>query len=174
MARPQELTQESIREWMSYDPETGKMVRKLTSSSRAYAGYELGCKNAAGYLVGRFAGKLYYVHRLIFLYMEGEFPWQHIDHIDGRPGNNRWSNLRKVTQAQNKQNKIAVSGVYWAHRDKVWVATMQVNGEKKHIGQHKDKHAAEAMYWRYKAAHLSTVMGSKAGNYAAMKVEAQP
>lgn len=165
MARPQELTQESIQEWMRYDPDTGKMVRRLTSSSRAYAGYEFGCKNTNGYLVGRFAGKLHYLHRLIFLYMEGELPWQSIDHINGNPGDNTWVNLRKVTSVENNQNKIVDSGVYWAARDKVWVASFQYAGHKKHVGQHKDKAIAEAMYRAYKATHMSTLPGSKAAKY---------
>ena len=129
-----------------YNPETGVMRRKVSVSSRAQRGYAVGCENTAGYLVVRYSGKLQYVHRLVWLHVYGVWPVAEIDHIDGNRRNNKLCNLREVTRSQNLHNKEVSSGVYWSHRDKVWVATIQVAGVKKYLGQSKVKKVAELLY----------------------------
>ncbi len=46
-------------------------------------------------------------HRLAFLFMEGKWPENHVDHKDGDPSNNAWNNLRHATRSQNQHNRHA-------------------------------------------------------------------
>ena len=71
------------------------------------AGTIAGSPDAYGYLQIMIDGKMYKAHRLAFLYMLGDFPPNNVDHINGKPGDNRWINLRAVTQKQNTQNRKA-------------------------------------------------------------------
>lgn len=149
-----EVSYELAHKLFRYDPIDGILIRKVTVSSRALAGYKIRAVNTAGYVVVRFEDKLQYAHRIIWLMHYGEWPDQDIDHIDGIPSNNILANLRAVTRSQNLLNKSVDSGTYWSHRDKVWVASIQVGGTKKHIGQHKIKAIAERMYRMEKLKHL--------------------
>ena len=59
--------------------------------------------NGIGYL----KTKGIYVHRLVWLVFKGPIPNGHvIDHIDGGRTNNKLSNLRCITQAENLANPI--------------------------------------------------------------------
>jgi hypothetical protein len=71
------LTQERVRELFDYH-EDGYLIWKI-SVSNVRKGDIAGCPNKAGYLRVRFDGKLYYIHRLIFLYHKGYLP-RMIDH----------------------------------------------------------------------------------------------
>ena len=57
---------------------------------------------------------------VIFYIMRGRYPMPGlvIDHIDGDPTNNRWSNLRECTVAQNMRNADR-SGARWWGRDEL-------------------------------------------------------
>lgn len=147
------ITYATVRALFDYDPETGVVTRRQTTSSRARKGMAVGCKNTHGYLVVNVDRTVHYLHRLIWLWMTGELPEHTIDHVNRDPADNRWENLRHVTCSTNCHNRSIASGVYWAARDKVWVATITINGIKKHIGQHKIRAVAEAMYVREKDKH---------------------
>jgi hypothetical protein len=56
-----------------------------------------------GYVAIGFRGRVFKLHRVLFLHYHGYLP-REIDHIDGNPTNNRISNLRPVTHAQNTRN----------------------------------------------------------------------
>lgn len=149
-----EVSYELAHKLFKYDPVEGILIRKVTVSSRALAGYKIRTVNTAGYIVVRFEGVLQYAHRIIWLMHCGDWPDQDIDHIDRIPSNNLLANLRAVTRSQNLHNKSVNSGTYWSHRDKVWVASIQVDGIKKHIGQHKIKSIADRMYRIEKLKYL--------------------
>lgn len=152
MGKPK-VTYEDVRALFDYDPETGVVTRRQTTSSRARRGMIVGCKNTQGYLVVNIDRTVYYLHRIIWLWMTGEWPEYSIDHINRKQDDNRWSNLRSVSYSVNCHNRSVASGVYWANRDNVWVATITLDGKKKHIGQHKDRTVAEAMYVAEKNKH---------------------
>lgn len=46
------------------------------------------------------------VQRLAVAIVEGAWPEAVVDHEDRDPSNNRWRNLRKATQSQNRLNTI--------------------------------------------------------------------
>lgn len=98
------LTQARLIQLYTYDPETGNFY--YNRSNRAKKNDIAGYKHLNGYIVIRIDGKPYMAHRLAFLYMEGKFPAEEVDHINSIKTDNRWSNLRPATSAQNKCNTI--------------------------------------------------------------------
>lgn len=100
--KSQSVTAENVRSLIVYDPETGAM--SLISG----LGRRTGTKDK--YLRITIHGCTFPVHRLAWLYMTGEWPLHHIDHRDRDRRNNKWSNLRQATPAENSMNQVA-------HRD---------------------------------------------------------
>ncbi len=131
------LTQTIVRELLDYNPATGV----LTWKKRGLRWF-LDCKHPYCYCSrwnSQFAGKeafkpkvglkkprqsfvakqRIFAHRLIWLWMTGALPHLLVDHKDQNPFNNRWSNLREVTNSQNlrnakkrKNNTSGVNGVF--------------------------------------------------------------
>jgi hypothetical protein len=103
-------TVERLRELFSYDAETG-IVTRLVSASNCLPGPLNGRR--ASYLQIAVDGAPVMAHRLAWALVHGEWPDQrkHIDHINGNRTDNRLTNLRLVTNAQNCQNLGARSHV---------------------------------------------------------------
>lgn len=98
------LTAARLRELVFYDPETGIFTRRQSHRGNRYpAGAQIGAVTHHQYLRTTIDGERHYLHRLAFLYMTGSWP-DVVDHVDCDGGNNRWSNLRDVTQGVNTQN----------------------------------------------------------------------
>lgn len=139
------LTQERLKQLLSYDPETGVFTRLMKRNNRTkigeQAGYAHRYTHNLVYTKIEIDGKGYGAHRLAFLYMTGEFPSEHVDHIDGNGANNAWSNLRPASNTENSRNqslytnnKSGYPGVSWYARDGVWRAAVGTGKGKKHIG----------------------------------------
>ena|SRR2546423_10084842 len=82
-----------------------------------------------------------------------------VDHVDGNPLNNQRANLRQANRYQNGQNRKVqkhssrFKGVsFWKSVGK-WVASINVNGKKRHLGYFKDETDAAKRYDR--AAELN-------------------
>lgn len=101
--KSQALTYALLRELLDYDPETG-LFRWRVSRGRAAAGSIAGTRAHHGYISISIFGRLYYAHRLAWLWMTGEWPAVEIDHKDTHTGNNAWLNLRPASHAQNMRN----------------------------------------------------------------------
>lgn len=98
-------------------------------------------------------GRKYEVHRLIWLYMIGEWPKDQVDHRDTDKTNNRWSNLREATVAQNShnvskrsRNKSGYKGVSKHTQTGRWEAKIAVSGKHKYLGLFANKEDAVAAY----------------------------
>ena len=92
-----------IRDLLGYDPETGLFTRKVQRGKHK-EGEIAGCLNAKGYVEIKACGKIYEAHRLAHLFMTGSWPSEQIDHVNHIKSDNRWSNLREASRAQNTQN----------------------------------------------------------------------
>lgn len=101
------LTASALRERVHYDPDTGIFRYRIVPRgiSPAQAALPIGALGGNGYLSMGLAYKKYYLHRLAWLYMTGEWPREEIDHEDTDRLNNRWSNLREANSRVNKENQ---------------------------------------------------------------------
>lgn len=155
------LTLQRVRELLDYDPETGIFKRKISTGSRSQAGMVVGSKpTTVGYGAIHIDGKLYYSHRLAWFYVHGKWPRDQIDHVNMDRIDNRISNLREATRAQNrmnesikKSNTSGYKGVSWSKEKTRWEARIMKDRKSTVIGYFDDpKDAHEA--WKKKAAEL--------------------
>ena len=86
---------------MMYCPDRGRFVRTSGKEPELMKGYD----RVNNYWKTTFEGKVYFQHRMAFLFMTGKFPDLFIDHIDRDSSNNEWSNLRQCSHWENLQNR---------------------------------------------------------------------
>lgn len=147
------LTQEYLKQVLKYDPETGIFVWLIKPTLRIEAGAVAGSKSLNGYITIRYNYRLYYAQRLACLYMTGNFPKHHMDHINRDKTDNMWTNLRECDVSKNNANKSrqknntsGYKGVGWFKRDEKWRAVIQYKGKYIHIGYFDCKHEAARAY----------------------------
>jgi hypothetical protein len=135
------LSHRRILELFNYDAESGILTWKISTSNRAKVGSIAGCRHNCGYRQIKVDGQKYLEHRLIWLYVTGEWPKDQIDHINGARDDNRFSNLREATNAENQRNRTRSStnssghkGVHWRTDSQCWQARIMLNKEYKHLG----------------------------------------
>lgn len=134
-----------FKESFSYDKETG-LIRWLISPSASVkigdiAGNITNNGRGKSYVKIDFNGKHYYAHRLAWLLINGTWPENEIDHIDGDGTNNKWINLRAASRIDNMRNrripshnKSGVIGVHWNKEINKWVAQITHNKKQFTIG----------------------------------------
>ena len=90
------------------------------------------------------------LHRFIMNALKSKLE---VDHIDGNPLNNRKSNLRLVTHAQNqrnfkkfKTNTSGYKGVAWHKARRKWRAYIVLNAKQRHLGLFTSKIRAAKAY----------------------------
>jgi hypothetical protein len=93
---------ELLRELFDYDIDTGKLYWKVRPNGRIPAGSECVRCNKLGYSTVLVKRKEYQQSRIIYAlcYNEDPHPYE-IDHINKDRGDNRITNLRKVTRHEN-------------------------------------------------------------------------
>lgn len=153
------LSAERLRELLSYDTETGEF-RWRVSVGRAKAGDLAGYDHGTGYRAASVDGRLYRLHRLAWLYVTGEWPPEHIDHVNGVRSDNRWGNLRSASNSQNMQNqRIAPSsnkssgllGATWDKKAGRWKSLIMIRRKNIHLGYFDTPEEAHAAYLKAKA-----------------------
>jgi hypothetical protein len=130
-----ELTQELLKEILTYDSNTGIFYRNRTNKIA-------GSIDKNGYILIYLNKKIYKAHRLVWLYEFGVWPKDQIDHINGNRTDNRFCNLRECTTGQNNQNTALYKnntsgymGVYFIKSHKKWAALIRFNRKRIYIGR---------------------------------------
>jgi hypothetical protein len=147
------VTADRLRELIDYDPGTGAITRR-GGQRGARPGRQVTATNESGYLVVNIDGRVYRGHRLAWLWMTGGWPPAQIDHRNGDPGDNRWSNLRAATPTQNAQNrqgaqtnnKLGLLGVTLHRQSGLYHASIVLNGHKISLRYHETPEEAHAVY----------------------------
>lgn len=134
---------DTLREQFRYDPEDGSIWKRV--------GHETG----SGYQrVSLGIGKFVQAHRLAWMLTHGEWPKQHVDHINGDRSDNRLQNLRDIPQVHNQQNerrarknnKSGLLGASWSKAMGRWTARIHYDGKHHFLGYFDTAEAAHAVY----------------------------
>ena len=151
MIKP-ELTQEELKKKFIYNPTTGLFTKLSDPQGKVGTIWQRNDRISAYHKIG-IKNYQFLAHRLAWLYMNGEWPKNEIDHIDGNGLNNRWSNLRHATRAQNstnspaqKSNKIGLRGVHFHKGAKKWRAQICKNLKITHLGYFDTPEQASVAY----------------------------
>lgn len=157
-----DLTASRARDLFDFDILTGALIwrerefgefpdlRIAASWNAKNAGREAGWIGSDGYRRVTIGDRSYLAHRVIWLINYGSWPANEIDHLDQCRTNNRLSNLREATTAQNAKNRTLPSnnrsghiGVRQADSGR-WRAEIKVLGKKHFLGTFDNKDAAIA------------------------------
>lgn len=138
-----ELSQERLKELLTYDPDTGEFVWKVRVGNvpaGAKAGYM-----KRGYRQIKVDGTKYPAHRLAWMYVFGDWPKKVVDHIDRNPANNRISNLRDTSHTINSLNRSG-SHLCATRNGKGWQAQIAIFGETVYLGQFRTREEASEVF----------------------------
>lgn len=143
-----------LQKLLRYEPETGKLFwmprpvevfasprHARTFATRLEGKQAFTAPHCAGYFQGNTGGHVLLAHRVIWAVVMGEWPESEIDHINGDRSDNRWSNLRAATRAQNvrntkrsSKNTSGFKGVDWNNANQKWRARISVDGRDISLG----------------------------------------
>lgn len=168
MAKHPLPTPEELRQLLRYEPETGKLFWRerpqgwfensdygkcwngRNADQEAFAGKW----DDRGYGQGSLMGKKLLAHRVAFALYYGRWPDGAVDHINRDKSDNRISNLRVATKAQNAANTGPLAGtssfrgVSARKRDGRWIATIVRGGKQRWLGAFKSEEDAARAYDR--------------------------
>lgn len=162
------MTEEDLllQKYLSYCPFTGVFTWKLCPGTRVRQGDEAGCIGTTGYVQIRFKTKLYKAHRLAWLFMTGRWPTDQLDHKNGCESDNRWRNIREVSNQQNamnqaipNRNKSGVIGVAFYKRTGRFEAYITYKYQRIPLGTYKTIEEAMVartnaeIYYGFKEGH---------------------
>lgn len=147
-----QMTQNKLKELLSYDPETGVFIWRESKGSCGRGGIA-GCLDESdGYVRIRIDRTGYRAHRVAWLYVYGRAPNGNLDHANKVRHDNRIKNLREGTRAQHAANRLkprreGLKGASWSASNKKWQAQIQKDGLKIFLGYFKTEQEAHAAWW---------------------------
>ena len=153
MTKPKPLPpQERLLNLFNYDYNTGLLKWKYQKQSHfngKIAGYR-----KRGYIKIEVDGSEFMAHRLVWKIVTGIDPGSsQVDHINGDKIDNRFTNLRLASNAQNAMNKgvsarntSGYKGVSYSERRQKWVATIRINGKSIYLGRYSTPELAHMAY----------------------------
>jgi hypothetical protein len=149
------LTVERLREVLDYDAETGVLTWRTARGSRAPTGKPAGSPNGQGYVVIKIDNRRFLAHRLAWALVHLEFPDRQVDHVNGTRDDNRLSNLRLATNAENQRNRrgkaSGLKGI--TARRGGYQAQICINGQRIWLGDYPTSELAHAAYEQAAVEH---------------------
>ncbi len=145
------LDQKTLKEILNYNPDTGIFTWRVKPAQNTSAGDIAGTNHNKGYREINIKHKSYLSHRLAWMYVNGEWPTQQIDHINGIRDDNRISNLRDVSRSENQRNqkihrKGQMLGVTFLKQINKWKAQIKIDGHEKYLGRYLTEQEAHNAY----------------------------
>lgn len=139
---------------LRYEPDTGKFFWLVARPRKTRAGDPAGHLNKKGYIEIRYNHITYQAHRIAWYFHTGKDPLTlQIDHINGDPADNRITNLRPATSAQNAKNirkkkntTSTYKGVSWHKKSGKWQAQIRVDGRSIYLGYYDNELEAHLAY----------------------------
>jgi hypothetical protein len=149
--RRRRVTRARLRKLLDYDRDTGEFRWRKRPTTSVRVGEIAGALNNQNYRRITIEGRPYLAHHLAWLYVKGKWCRRVIDHQDGDPSNNRWSNLRSATRSQSNANRCIqrnnACGLKGVSRDGGrWRAAIRKNGRDHRLGSFPTPQAAHAAY----------------------------
>jgi hypothetical protein len=150
--RRRRITRARLLEVLHYDSETGEFRWQARLTRALRVDDIAGLVDGDGYRLITIKGRAYRAHQLAWFYKTGRWCRGVIDHRDGNPSNNRWTNLRRATISQNnanrrlhRNNKCGFKGVVRNQWGRFW-ATIHKDGRRYHLGTFATAQDAHAAY----------------------------
>jgi len=154
------LTVGEDRRLLRYEPDTGTFFWRTATRNTA-AGDIAGSQQSRGYWHIKISRRLYMAHRLAWLYVRGEWPAGHVDHINGKRSDNRFANLRIATSSENawnsrirSNNACGYKGVHFKKGINKFVAQIHAGGRVRHLGVFMTAAEAHAAYVKAAREHF--------------------
>ncbi len=142
-----------VFESLSYDPLTGEFRWKKSIRNGHGAGTVAGCLHHSGYMLISVSRIKFPSQRLAWLFHTGEWPKEHIDHINMDKTDNRICNLREASYSQNAFNNpkppcntSGFKGVSWYARAQKYRAQITAYGKRYYLGLFDDPSLAHKAY----------------------------
>lgn len=143
---------EVLKSKLHYDPGTGVWTWLVSFNNGTVAGSRAGDIKRNGYRHIGVCGKRYLSSRLAWFYMTGKWPEEEIDHINGCPSDDRWSNLRAASRSQNLANtklyQTSSVGFKGVTRNGIggYMAQITVNRKRMYLGTYRTPEKAHEAY----------------------------
>jgi len=160
---------DTLRQLLSYDPETGEFRWKERTPAMfkngakyrpeslckrwntAHSGKIANTVSVKGYAIVIIWKQRLFAHRVIWKMMTGADPCGEVDHINGTRTDNRWVNLRDVprvvnarNQRRHSRNKSGITGVRFREEMGKWTANIRYNNRQIYLGCYTTKEEAAA------------------------------
>lgn len=157
------ITKEELKNNFYYNRRNGVFRAKTKRVGIRGLKQAVGSIQKNGYLGICFERKLYYAHRLAWLWVYGEWPNNNIDHKNGNKKDNRIANLRLANPSQNtfwrklnKNNTSGFRGVCMHRPSGKYVAAIKVDWQQIYLGYFSDPKEAARVYDVAAVKHFGT------------------
>lgn len=125
-----------------FQNKNGRAEQTCKAWNTKYSGKEAFTYICNGYKTGAILNKACTAHRAIWAIVNGKWPDQEIDHINGDRSDNRIKNLRCVSSGENQRNRAVfknntsgVCGVHWEKSRNKWKVSIHIGGKPKNLGR---------------------------------------